>query len=158
VKEAGLATHFIPSASLPDVEVELRRQGAYMRDAAAVDRTLSAFEVCHRHRAHSAWVSSSKVSKVHGNNNLHTTTHPWLSMKHSGCLRNIERQPCCLHSCLTAALCPCSQAAPDAASDVLDHRQDMDACFAGDSMEGIYAALQQHGSSWAEATLKQLQG
>jgi hypothetical protein len=45
VKRSGLATHFIPSTSLPDVEAELRRQGAYMRDAAAVDRTLSAFEV-----------------------------------------------------------------------------------------------------------------
>lgn len=54
VKTAGLATHFIPSASLPDVETELRRQGAYMRDAAAVDRTLSAFEVRSRLRAHSA--------------------------------------------------------------------------------------------------------
>jgi hypothetical protein len=48
------------------------------------------------------------------------------------------------------------QAPPDAASDVLDHGQDMDACLAGDSMEGIYAALQRHGGSWAEATLKQL--
>lgn len=46
VKRAGLATHYIPSAALPDVEAELRRQGAYMRDFAAVDRTLSAFEVC----------------------------------------------------------------------------------------------------------------
>lgn len=33
----------------------------------------------------------------------------------------------------------------------------MNACFAGDSMEGIYAALERHGGSWAEATLKQLQ-
>lgn len=51
VKDAGLATHFIPSAALPDVEAELRRQGAYMRDAAAVNRTLCAFEVHRRQRA-----------------------------------------------------------------------------------------------------------
>lgn len=49
VKRAGLATHYIPSAALPDVEAELRRQGAYMQDAAAVDRTLSAFEVLQQH-------------------------------------------------------------------------------------------------------------
>ena len=62
-----------------------------------------------------------------------------------------------LKSTSTAALCPYVQATSDAASDVLEHRQDMDACFAGDSMDGIYAALERHGSSWAEATLKQLQ-
>lgn len=48
------------------------------------------------------------------------------------------------------------QASAAGASELLDHRQDIDACFASDSMEAIYDALQQRRSSWAESVLKQL--
>lgn len=47
MKRAGLATHHVPSEALPELERELRQQGAYMRDAAAVDRTISSFEEVH---------------------------------------------------------------------------------------------------------------
>lgn len=48
------------------------------------------------------------------------------------------------------------QASTDSASEVLDHREDIDTCFAGDSVEAIYSALQRRGGSWADATLAAL--
>lgn len=49
LKRAGLATHLVPSESLPQVEVALRAGGAAHRDPAAVAATLASFEVAHCH-------------------------------------------------------------------------------------------------------------
>lgn len=47
VRRAGLATHFVPSAALPQLEAALRAGGAAHRGAAAVAATLASFEVLH---------------------------------------------------------------------------------------------------------------
>ena len=45
------------------------------------------------------------------------------------------------------------QAADGGVSAVLEQREAIDACFAEDSVEAIYAALQEQGTEWAAATL-----
>jgi len=64
VKRAGLATHYVPSAALPDLERELRRQGAYMRATAAVNRTIASFEV------HSGWAFRFALPSCSGRHTL----------------------------------------------------------------------------------------
>ncbi len=45
LKRAGLATHFLPSAALPQLVAALQAGGAAHRNAAAVAATLASFEV-----------------------------------------------------------------------------------------------------------------
>eukprot|EP00208_Stichococcus_sp_RCC1054_P000822 CAMPEP_0206136860 /NCGR_PEP_ID=MMETSP1473-20131121/2078_1 /ASSEMBLY_ACC=CAM_ASM_001109 /TAXON_ID=1461547 /ORGANISM="Stichococcus sp, Strain RCC1054" /LENGTH=367 /DNA_ID=CAMNT_0053529675 /DNA_START=101 /DNA_END=1204 /DNA_ORIENTATION=- len=92
LKRAGLATHLVPSESLPQVEVALRAGGAAHRDPAAVAATLASFE---------GDAGSSPKQE-------------W------------------------------------------DHREAIDACFAADTVEEIYAALQRRGDQWSQDTLAAL--
>jgi 3-hydroxyisobutyryl-CoA hydrolase len=51
VKQAGLATHYLPSFMMPEVRQRLQQLGPQAADLSVVDTALKALEVCSQARA-----------------------------------------------------------------------------------------------------------
>ncbi len=145
--EAGLATHFVPSEKLSQLEDTLHSLGPSARDPGSIGRAIASVQVGEEHKAHLS-CQGRLAASLQAMRFIPTLT---LVLHVSSC-----KLPPLLWELLFRRGFAWVQEDTPAPSGMLGELPAIDECFRHDRLEDIYKALHQRGDSWAKETLQTL--